>query len=52
VRQWNIRQKQLNAEFLSNISAGWFLLGVITPILTGARINVVDLIKIILSFHY
>lgn len=47
--RWSIKQKQLDAEYLSNISAGWFLLGVITPFLTGVKIDLLILIKIIIS---
>lgn len=32
MRRWNIQQKQLIAEGLSNLAIGSFLIGVITPL--------------------
>jgi len=49
MREWNIRQKQLMADYFNNISAGWLLLDVVTPFLAGMRMDIVNLSRITLS---
>jgi len=45
----NKSQKHLFADYLNNISAGWFLLGVVTPVLTNVKIDIMNLSKIFFS---
>lgn len=47
--EWNPKRRQLIAEHLSNVSAGWFLLGVVTPFLTGVQFDGYIFLRIILS---
>jgi len=35
----NKSQRQLLADYFNNISAGWFLVGVVAPFLTGMEIG-------------
>ena len=45
-------QKRLIADYLNNISAGWFLLGIVTPVFTNAKIDILNLGRIIFSLIF
>jgi len=45
-------QKRLTADFLNNIASGWFLLGVITPFLSGIKVDFQTLIRITFPFIF
>lgn len=46
------KQRLLVGDYLNNISAGWFLLGVVTPVLTNAKFDIINLIRVIFSLIF
>lgn len=45
-------QRHLLADYLNNISAGWFLLGVVTPFITKIKIDSDILLSIFFSILF
>ncbi len=45
-------QRHLLADYLNNISAGWFLLGVISPFITNIKIDILVLVNIFFSVFF
>lgn len=46
------KQRLLVGDYLNNISAGWFLIGVVTPIIVGLKIDWLSLKRIIFSLLF
>ena len=45
----NKGQRHLLADYFNNISAGWFLIGVVTPFIVGLKLDIISLRQILLS---
>lgn len=45
-------QRRLLADYLNNVSAGWFLLGVISPFMTNIKIDLIILVNVFLSLIF
>ena len=52
MKKWNLEQKQLVAETLSNLAIGIFLIAVITPLISGIKNAILFILTALISSSF